>query len=137
MAGFTIELRGIEEYRKKILALGVNLDGICRYAIYPAADIVIDAIKANTPVNTGDLRKSAKLYKFQHKEGFVYTGVFFDGYDERGVPNPIKARVLESGSSTRKKHPFIRPAVNRVKKAAEFAMDKALNEKISQIMEKG
>ena len=118
-----IEMEGLDEYIKKLSDLGASVEGSIKRAVYPAAGMVIEAIKANTPVNTGGLRDSAALRTFRNDAGYVYTQVTFDGYDERGNPNPVKARVLESGSSTRQKHPFIRPAVNRVKLAAEFMIE--------------
>lgn len=118
-----IEMEGLDEYMKKLTDLGASVEGSIKRAVYPAAGMVIEAIKANTPVDTGGLRDSAALRTFRNDAGYVYTQVTFDGYDERGNPNPVKARVLESGSSTRKKHPFIRPAVNRVKLAAEFMIE--------------
>lgn len=118
-----IEMEGLDEYMKKLSDLGASVEGSIKRAVYPAAGMVIEAIKANTPVNTGGLRDSAALRTFKNDSGFIYTQVTFDGYDERGNPNPVKARVLESGSSTRQKHPFIRPAVNRVKLAAEFMIE--------------
>ena len=114
-----IEITGLDDYIKKLSDLGANVEGMCKRAVYPAAGVVIEAIKMNTPVDTGGLRESAALVNFQNDQGYIYTEVVFDGYDERGHPNPVKARVLESGSSTRRKHPFIRPAVNSVKLAAE------------------
>ena len=137
-----IEFQGFEEYRARLLDLGANIEGICKYASYDAADIVITAVKENCPVDTksksggGDLRDSIKLYNFKNDKGYVHTGIYFDGYDRDGVPNPLEARVLESGSSTRPKHQFIRPAVNRVKKAAEFSIEAALNRKLDEIMNK-
>lgn len=113
------EAQGLDEYIAKLKELGASIEGTCKRAVYPAAGMVIEAIKENTPVDTGGLRDSAALKTFQNENGFVYTQITFDGYDERGHPNPVKARVLESGSSTRKKHPFIRPAINRVKAQAE------------------
>lgn len=118
-----IEMEGLDDYMKKLSDLGASVEGSIKRAVYPAAGMVIEAIKANTPVDTGGLRDSAALRTFRNDAGYVYTQVTFDGYDERGNPNPVKARVLESGSSTRKKHPFIRPAVNRVKLAAEFMIE--------------
>lgn len=129
-----IEFGGIEEYEKKLAALGAAAEGVCKYAVYDAAGMVVEAIKDNTPVDTGDLRDSAALTHFANDNGFVYTKVVFDGYDSKGVPNQIKARVLESGSSTRTKRPFIRPAINRVKRAAELSIETALNKKIDEIM---
>lgn len=128
-----LEAKGIDEYIAKLRKLGDNIEGSCKRAVYPAAGMVIDAIKANTPSDgaANGLRDSMALVTFQNDAGYVYTKVVFDGYDERGHPNPVKARVLESGSSTRQKHPFIRPAVNRVKKQAE-AMIAAEFEKICE-----
>ena len=114
-----IQMEGLDDYMKRLKDLGASVEGSIKRAVYPAAGMVIEAIKANTPVDTGGLRNSAALRTFQNENGFVYTEVTFEGYDERGHPNPVKARVLESGSSTRQKHPFIRPAVNRVKAQAE------------------
>lgn len=131
-----IEFDGIEEYAKQLQALGANIEGAIKYAVYDAAGLVIDAIKANTPVDSGDLRESASLTAFENEDGFVYTKVTFPGYDERGMPNPVKARVLESGSSTRKKRPFIRPAVNKTKAAAERIIEQNLDKKIKEIMER-
>ena len=129
-----IKMEGLEEYAEKINQLGLRAEGVCKYAVYPGAAIVIDAVKANTPVDTGDLRSSTILKVFKNKNGFIYTQIGWDGYDRNGTPNALKANVLESGTSKRQKQPFIRQAVNRVKKAAEFAIATALDEKINEIM---
>lgn len=129
-----IKMEGLDEYRDKINQLGLRAEGVCKYAVYPGAAIVIDAVKANTPVDTGDLRNSTFLKVFKNKNGYIYTQIGWDGYDRNGTPNALKANVLESGTSKRQKHPFIRQAVNRVKKAAEFAIATALDEKINEIM---
>ena len=117
----TFKADGLDEYMSKLKAMGASVEGSIKRAVYPAAGMVIEAIKANTPTDgtANGLRDSAALRTFKNENGFVYTQVTFEGYDEKGHPNPVKARVLESGSSTRQKHPFIRPAVNRVKAQAE------------------
>ena len=74
---------------------------------------------------------SKKLRK-QCAEALIKIG--FDGYDSKGVPNQIKARVLESGSSRQKKRPFVRPALKATKKEAEDAMAKIVDEEIKKIM---
>ena len=133
-----IEFAGIEEYAKKLAALGQDAEGVCKYAIYDAAGIVADAVKSACPVRTGDLRDSVGIKRMQNKNGFIYAQIEFAGYDRKGAANAIKASVLEYGTSTRQKHPFIRQAVNRVKSAAQFSIEKALDEKINEIMnEKG
>lgn len=131
-----IEFKGMDEYAKKLAQLGAGAEGVCKYAVYDAAGIVIDAIKENTPVDTGDLRNSIKLTHFKNDNGYIYTKVIFDGYDRKGTPNALKANAIESGTSRMQKHPFIRPAVNRSKKAAEFSIEVALNRKLDEIMNK-
>lgn len=74
-------------------------------------------------------------------DGNTNTKIGFDGYGKiptkkypKGVPNQLLARAVESGSSVRKKTPFIRKAVNKAKKLAEAEMQKKLDEKIEIIM---
>lgn len=132
-----ITMSGLDEYAKKIAQLGVRAEGVIKYAVYPGAAIVIEAIKANTPVSYpdgGDLKNSTYLKTFVNKNGFIYTQVGWDGYDRKGVPNALKANALESGTSKMPKRLFVRPAVNKVKRAAEFAIEQALNQKINEIM---
>lgn len=131
-----IKFEGLDEYIAKLSKLGVDVEGTIKRAVYPAAGMVIEEIKANTPVNTGGLRDSAALTTYRNDDGYIYTEVVFDGYDENGHPNPVKARVLESGSSTRQKHPFIRPAVNRVMRAAEFMIETEFNKICEEKMNK-
>lgn len=127
-----IDFPDIGKYEKLLASLGASTEGVCKYAVYDAAGVVIDAIKARTPADSGDLRDSTALVPFENKDGFIYTKVDWPGYDYKHTPNRIKARVLESGSSTRQKHPFIRQAVNAVKERAialiEFNLDKKINE---------
>jgi hypothetical protein len=74
-------------------------------------------------------------------DGNTNTKIGFDGYGKiptkkypKGVPNQLLARAVESGSSVRKKTPFIRKAVNKSKKLAEAEMQKKLDEHIEIIM---
>lgn len=60
------------------------------------------------------------------ENGYYHVKLGFDGYNKiktkkypNGQPNVLIARSLESGSSVRLKHPFIRPAVNKCRKTAE------------------
>lgn len=133
-----IEFKGIEAYAKRLAELGVKAEAACKYATYPAAALVIEAVKANTPVDTGDLRDSEKLTEFQTKDGFTYTKLTFEGYDRKGVPNAVKARSIESGTSDGRirKKPFVRPAVNRVREQAEAEMQKGLDEYFEKVMRK-
>lgn len=76
------------------------------------------------------------------KAGNVNTKIGFDGYGSypskkypHGLPNPLLARAIESGSSVRKKIPFVRSAVNRSKRKAIEEMQKKCDEKIKMILE--
>jgi len=73
------------------------------------------------------------------REGNANTKIGFQGYGSyptkkypKGVPNPLLARAVESGSSVRKKTPFVRPAVNSSKDKAIEAMQDEYNKIISQ-----
>ena len=57
----------------------------------------------------------------------------FDGYDSKGVPNQLKARVIESGSSKQQKKPFVRSAVNATKKQAVTRMGEIIDQEIKKL----
>jgi HK97 gp10 family phage protein len=69
--------------------------------------------------------------------GNANTKVGFKGYGSHptkkypnGLPNALLARAVESGSSVRKKTPFVRPAVNKSKSKAIDEMQKTLENEI-------
>lgn len=83
---------------------------------------------------------SLYISTIKDEDGYVYTQIGFAGYNDvktasypQGQPNPLIARSLESGSSARKKHPFIRPAVNRVKQTALNRMQQQFETMIDNI----
>lgn len=130
---------GIEKYAETLEKIGgKNAEKVLKYAVYPGAEIVADAIRTATEAHrdTGDLVNSLALTPMHNDDGYVYTKIGFPGYDRRGVPNAVKAAVLESGSSRGQKAThFISHAVKGVQSKAVEAMSKALDEKIGQIME--
>ena len=71
------------------------------------------------------------------KNGNTNTKVGFKGYGSyptkkypKGLPNALLARAIESGSSVRKKSPFVRKAVNKKRKIAIEKMQEKIEEKI-------
>lgn len=73
--------------------------------------------------------------------GMWNVKIGFDGYGRhptktypQGLPNQLLARSIESGSSWRKKHPFVRPAVAATKKEALAIMQKVVDEETEKIM---
>lgn len=141
-----IEFNGVDAYAKKLEALGKrDAAKAIRYAIYPAADVVADEIKDSVPVSddphsSGDLRDGLTLTRMVDSNGFISTMATFAGYDHKGTPLPLVARVLESGRSTPEgkvgKHPFIRQAVNRTRKKAEELMQTYLDRYLYEYMRK-
>lgn len=108
-------------------------------AIYEGAKIVADEARArlNSVIkgpSTGALAASLGIAKMVEDADGYNVKLGFSGYDSKGVPNLLKARVMESGSSKQKKRPFMRPAVNATRAAAVAKMGEVIDQEIAQIM---
>ena len=131
-----------EDYLKKLGALGAKSEETAVKAIQAGAGIVTDQIRKNLEANlagsqesTGALAESLGITPVStDRDGVINAKIGFDGYDEKGVPNQLKARVMESGTSKIQKRPFVRPAVNATKKVAEEAMQRVIDEEIEKTM---
>ena len=137
MANF--KFTGIEAYTESLEKIGgKSAVGVLKYAVYPGAKVVADAIRVATEQHkdTGDLANSLALSTMRNDDGYVNTKIEFAGYDRKGVPNAVKAASLESGNSRGQKAThFISHTVKAVQSKAIAEMSKALDEKIGQIME--
>lgn len=131
-----------EDFMLKLSRLEAGGEDIAKRAVYAGAGIVADKVRANLEANlsgseqsTGALVDSLGITPItQDRDGWISAKVGFDGYDEKGVPNQLKARVMESGTSKIKKRPFVRPAVNATKKPAVEAMQRVIDEETEKIM---
>lgn len=152
-----------EEYLLKLSRLQKNADGIIKQAIYDGADIVADEIQKsidNLPEETfhklrdGDrfsgvpktqklaLKRFFGLSEMQKDTIGWNTKAGFAGYIEgteskkypNGLPVPLLARAIESGSSVRQKHPFVRTAVRSSRNKAVDAMEQTINKEIQKEM---
>lgn len=152
-----------DEWALKLSKLATSQEEVARRAIYAGAKVVADKIKGNLETLPEDQfrylpsgEQFAGLPKQQKKdlvESFGVTPITtdekgnynakigFDGYGStptraypKGVPNQLIARAVESGSSVRKKTPFVRPAVNATKKVAQAEMGRVVDEEIKKIM---
>jgi len=114
-------------------------DEIARKAIFEGANIIADKIRSNlegvlSEEATGYLVGSFGVTPIEKdSEGNWNTKIGFDGYDDNGVANQLKARVLESGSSRQPKRPFVRPAVNATKKQVVAKMNQVIDEEIKKL----
>lgn len=140
-----MEIRGIDEYSDQISKLGKKAVEISGKVVMAGADPVADAIRGELEKNLqgseyskGDLLDSFGIAPpGVDSQGNTNTKIGFEGYDREGTPNALKARAMESGTSTQKKRPFVRPAVNRVKARAIDAMGKTLEKEIKIYALKG
>ena len=129
---------GTDQYTKQLEKLAAKDDGVLKYAVYPGAAVVADAIRAEIEANhsdSGDLAKALTLSTMRNDKGYVNTKIMFPGYDRKGVPNQVKANVLESGHSGSGGTHFLSKTVNRVKEKAIRAMSEALDKKIKELTE--
>ncbi len=154
--------RAAEEYELKLSRLSYSSPEIVKAAIAAGAKVVADAIrKALEALPTDKFRflRDGEKYigptereKADMLESFGITPIQrdrddnwnakigFDGYGSlptkkypKGVPNQLVARSVESGSTVRKKTPFVRNTVNQVKKTAQDAMAKATDEELEKL----
>jgi len=149
MAKMTI--KGTDELALKLSKLGANSQKIAEKVVRAGSNPVADEIRKNLEANINDPayvglkgNKTVKSTKskgdlldamgisppLRDKNGDTNVKVGFEGYDSKGVPNALKARAMESGTSTLKKRPFVRPAVNKTKKKAIDEMSKAFEKEI-------
>ena len=83
---------------------------------------------------TGALERSLTIDKpKKDKNGNNSIRIYFKGKDSKGVPNALKAAVMEYGSSKQPKKPFIRPAEKAVEKEVNAEMQKVFDEEIRRL----
>lgn len=151
-----------DEYALKLSRLATDFDVVAKKAIFAGAKIVADKIRSNlekvptekfrylrggdqfnglTRTQKADLLESFGITPIKLDDGYWTAKIGFDGYGSKptnkypqGIPNQLLARAVESGSSVRRKHPFVRPAVNATKKSVITEMDRVINEETEKIM---
>ena len=149
-------IKGLDEYAKMLDRMGRQAPEISKKAVYAGADMVANEIRKNLEQNirdpmyvgknknkeyavkqrrsTGALEQSLGIAPITtDKNGNTNTKVGFSGYDNNHTPNVLKARAMESGTSTLRKRPFVRPAVNAVKKPAQQEMGAVIDKEIAKI----
>ena len=138
-----------------------STDEMIGKAVYAGAGIVADAIKENikalpivrgygtednplpggvTAPQKAGLIDGLGIAPMQNDMGYLNVKIGFDGYNAtktekypQGQPNQLVARGVESGTSWKKKKPFIRPAVNASRNRAEAEMARILDEEIKKV----
>lgn len=128
MAGFNAELPN--ELIKSFQELETNTEEMLSEMTRAGAEVVYKQVKSNMKSSfksTESLEKGLKItksYRTPSDDG-INTKVGFYGYDEDGIPIPLKALAREYGTSRgEKKKPFFRKAF-RQESAITNAMKKA------------
>lgn len=159
-----ITFKGLDEFGEKLRQLeeAFSSDEPLERAIIAGSEPVADAIRAGIQhIPSEDfrfLRGEDAFHSIANSEkqaldaGFgrtpvrrlgenINTKLGWDGYGNhptkkypKGVPNQLIARAVESGSSVRQKHPFVRSAVNRTRQKALKEMEKSIDEDTKKII---
>jgi HK97 gp10 family phage protein len=158
--GKSFEFVGFDEYLAKLNELQANTTSLVKRAVYDGAAFVANEVRASIEALPSTDRNPPKgeslgvldyekeglleglgLSGMKNDDGFIYTHVGFEGYNRlkskkypKGHPNSMIARSIESGSSVRAKHPFMRKALQNAKAKAINAMAARLDEDISNIV---
>lgn len=113
-----VNVEGAKELEKKLLSLEPKLGRkIIRQALRKGAKLILNQAKANVPVDTGDLKKSLKvraMRKRRHRYGVMVATSegWFEGEQFYGG-------FIEFGTHKMAAQPFVRPAFDSEKDAAE------------------
>lgn len=150
------KFEGLDEYLRQLERLSGSSHEAIGKAIYEGAAIVATSCKAaieSLPVNNQykndgitSVQKRGLIDGFgishEQEDGF-YRNVKlgFDGYNgqrtkkyPQGQPNSMIARSVNSGTSWRKKNPFMDRATRASKGACEEKMAQVLDDEIKKVM---
>lgn len=130
---------------------------IMKMSVYDGAGIIVDSLRKeinswsndnpkNGPTETDkkDLLKGLGISPMEYKSddinvkiGFVGYGHKTNKYNSKGVPIPMIARSIISGTSFRKKYDFVGKVVRKNTNNAIKQMDETLNKEIEKRLNNG
>lgn len=127
-----------EDFAIKLSKYETDMDFVAKEAIFEGAKIAADQVSANldgvlSGDSTGQMAESFGITPILKSGGEWSAHVGFDGYDDQGVANQLKARAIESGTEFRPKKPFVRPAINQTKKKIQKKMQEVIEERTKEI----
>lgn len=133
-----VTYQGLNSYISQCVELRNKAVPACKYTLFEMAGVYADSIRASVEAHSlsGGLAKSLDITPMFEKDGVVEVYIGFSGYDDRGVPNPLKANILESGTSNGhvKKTHFFTNAIKAAKAKAEASATSAFDEFVSHIV---
>ena len=100
----------------------------------PGAVNGADPLNVLTEDDKEDMLNGITIARFEHTGFGVNSAASIEGYSRHktkrfpsGIPLPMIARSIESGSSARRKHPFIRPMMRSREEQIVEAMEDAVH----------
>ena len=159
----SIKVDGLDEVIARVKALGGDIEAVQKQAVYAGMAVIRDEVVRQietlpeqrgylpqdklprdviTPREKEQLLKHIGIAPMETKSGTVSTRISFDGYTDittkkysKGLPAVLVARSINSGSSVRTKHPFIRSARTAAKGKAIEAAEAAARDALAKMME--
>ena len=150
------KFEGIDEYLAQLERLKVSTKSTIGRAIYEGAGIVAREVageiqklpvnnqygsKGITSVQKAGLIEGFGISHAQTDGDYRHVKLGFDGYNGQrtkkypnGQPNSLIARSVNSGTSFRKKNPFVDRATKRSKNACEVRMTQVIEQEIIKIV---
>lgn len=95
----TIDVKGIKEYQKNVLAAHNKLVNFEKRFLETLANMVMQKVIPRTPVDTGRLRRSWKVSKVEEKGGSLQITIYNDARDNGAAES--YASYVEFGHFTR------------------------------------
>lgn len=134
-----------EETLKKLERLGTEYDAIVQDMLSDGIEPLQKQIESNLkevigkgtkskPRSKGNLIKAVRVTKaYQVANGDWHIKVGIYGYDSDGVPNALKAMVLEHGRSDMAAKPWLKPAISATKKQCVQTMVETFDKKVDKL----
>lgn len=159
----SIKVDGLDDVFAMLKSIGGDIEGVQKQAVYAGMGVIRDEVVRQiqalpeqrgylqkgrlprdviTPREKEQLIKHIGIASMDNKSGTVSTRISFDGYTDiktkkykKGLPAILVARSINSGSSVRTKHPFMRHAQAASKAKAIEAAETAAREALAKMME--
>lgn len=159
-----LKFEGLDAYTEQLRKMSDKSTGMIKRAVWEGARVIADATAAEiaalpvvkdhmyppqklpihgvTAAQKRGLLNGLGLAGMKNESGYINTKLGFDGYNAtktkaypNGQPNALIARVVNSGSSSRAKIPFVNKAVKSAKERAEAAMSARFDADTRQIID--
>lgn len=142
-----MQVKGLDELIKKVEEAGKDPEELVKRALWEGAGLMADTIRAGVAsIPTGEKREITETEKagllngigishMRGENGSVSVVIGFNGTNADGKRNTTIMRRVESGSTSVRKRPTVRPAKNRARAAAMEAMRAQFEKDMKELFE--